>query len=188
MYSIVWLLVFKCWWRLKYKVCSQIIWFNQKNTFVKILGLLLTRSPIFQPCMILFLFWLVLQITECIHSTVSSKWYCLCLHKRPCWIWFFSMPHNNKSLSPWYPWGYLYFNSVCVYRYTFGYILFLVFETLNNSVLMSCFILHDIIIKYYCSPFNRAEFNISYLICTVIRINENMVFVSSKFCLCCFGI
>ena len=54
---------------------------------------------------------------------------------------------------------------------------------LNNSVLMSCFILHDIINKYYCSPFNRAEFNIPYLIRTIIRINENMVFVSSKFCL-----
>ena len=81
------------------------------------------------------------------------------------------MPHHNKSLSP-NSHEDIFILTVYVYGYTFGCILFLVFETLNNSVLMGCFILHDIIIKYYCSLFNRAEFNIPYLICTVIRINK----------------
>ena len=37
------------------------------------------------------------QITECIHSTVSSK----CLHKGPRWIYVFQhSPSQKKSLSP----------------------------------------------------------------------------------------
>ena len=59
--------------------------------------------------------------------------------------------------------------------------VFLLFETYTHQ---QCFdelfsILHDIIIRYYCSLFNAAELYISNVICTITRTTESTVYPAS---------